>query len=83
MTKPAYRGAWPKVRLLILARDNHTCRIRAMGCTLRATEVDHIIPVAQGGARLDPRNLRAACTHCNASRGGSTRRPAAQVNPVF
>lgn len=73
MTKPAYRGAWKQVRLTILARDNWTCRIRLPGCQVHANEVDHIIPLAQGGARLDPRNLRAACQPCNAKRGGQLR----------
>lgn len=70
MPKPQYAGAWPKVRLLVLSRDGHTCQIRGPHCTVRATEADHITPVAQGGARLDPANLRAACRPCNASEGG-------------
>jgi 5-methylcytosine-specific restriction endonuclease McrA len=37
--------------------------------------VDHIIPLAHGGARLDPANLRAACSHCNASLGARVVRP--------
>ena len=30
-----------------------------------AREVDHIIPIKAGGARLDPRNVRSLCTPCH------------------
>jgi 5-methylcytosine-specific restriction endonuclease McrA len=69
--------AWLTMRQLILERDAHRCQIRKPGCTSHATQVDHITALAHGGARLDPGNLRAACTHCNASEGaivGNARR---------
>jgi 5-methylcytosine-specific restriction protein A len=65
-----YDSRWQKLRPLILQRDRHTCQINGPGCTHTATDVDHIIPLDEGGQRLDPTNLRAACSHCN------TRRPA-------
>lgn len=61
--------AWRRVRLLVLDRDDHVCQIRGAKCTKVATEVDHIVPVMDGGAKLDPGNLRASCRWCNASRG--------------
>lgn len=64
-----YDSRWQKVRLTILTRDNHLCQIAGPGCTTHATDVDHIIPINEGGQRLDPTNLRASCSHCN------TRRP--------
>jgi len=69
---PAYGGAWKHARLAILARDRYTCQIRRAGCTGRATQVDHIVPLAHGGPRLDPTNLRAACRHCNIAEGNTT-----------
>lgn len=72
--KPVYGGAWPRVRRTILARDNHTCQICLPGCTVTATTVDHIQPVALGGAWYDPDNLRAACTHCNGELAKITQR---------
>lgn len=57
-----------KVRPAILARDGYRCRIRGQGCTGEATEVDHIVPPAKGGAVYDPTNLRAACKPCNSSK---------------
>ena len=62
---------WRTLRLRILQRDNHRCQINHRGCTLIADQVDHIIPLVDGGAKYDPSNLRAACTHCNASLGAS------------
>ena len=59
---------WRTVRALVLARDGHACQIRLDGCTGTATNVDHIVPRADGGSH-DPSNLRAACEHCNKSRG--------------
>lgn len=30
-----------------------------------ATEVDHVVPIRRGGARLDPANLQALCKRCH------------------
>lgn len=53
-------GLTPKQRSEALTRDGHECR----HCGDRATEVDHIINVAQGGTH-DPHNLQALCTPCH------------------
>lgn len=53
------------------------------GLVRPATEVDHIIPLSEGGARLDPQNTQSLCSRCHlnktareryraAFRGGST-----------
>lgn len=66
MTKATYRDPrWRKVRRLVLDRDRHLCQIKRSKCTTKATEVDHIVAVADGGAQFDPANLRAACKSCN------------------
>jgi 5-methylcytosine-specific restriction endonuclease McrA len=62
---------WRNLRKLILNRDNYRCQIEGPGCTRWATHVDHIDP--QGGDL--PANLRAACEHCNTSRGNRDDRP--------
>jgi 5-methylcytosine-specific restriction endonuclease McrA len=41
------------------------------GCGTPATTVDHVVPLALGGAMYDPDNLRAACAAHNASAGAS------------
>lgn len=68
---PAYDHNWAKIRLQVLERDRHVCQIALTGCTVQADSVDHIVPLSEGGARLDPRNLRASCRFCNLSRNGS------------
>jgi 5-methylcytosine-specific restriction protein A len=68
---PRKRGrVWERTRRYVLERDAYRCQLRHDGCTLVADQVDHIVPLSAGGAELDPRNLRASCGHCNASRGG-------------
>lgn len=66
--------AWRQARLLVLARDGDVCQIRGDGCTLVATQVDHIVPLGLGGDALDPDNLRAACPTCNTARAHKKRR---------
>lgn len=70
---PAYRGPWRKVRRQVLERDNHTCQLRLPGCTAVAVTVDHIQPIALGGAWWEPANLRASCFKCNIAAGHKTR----------
>jgi 5-methylcytosine-specific restriction endonuclease McrA len=54
----------------VLERDNWRCQIGIVGrCKGKANTADHIQAVAEGGALLDPANLRAACTPCNAYLG--------------
>jgi 5-methylcytosine-specific restriction protein A len=69
MADPQYRGPWKQIRLAILVRDGYACQINRPGCTGRATQVDHIVPINEGGAWWDRTNLRAACAHCNIGRG--------------
>ena len=65
MPKPWYSGPWPKIRRLILERDNFECQIKGPHCIGRANQVDHIRPVRNGGMWWEPANLRAACNVCN------------------
>jgi hypothetical protein len=59
---------WRVVRLVILERDGYVCQVRGPHCSVAATEVDHIVPVADGGLVFDPQNLRASCRNCNTGR---------------
>lgn len=61
---------WRRLRLAVLERDGWRCRIQGTGCTVTADEPDHIISRDDGGDPWDMANLRAACAHCNRSRGG-------------
>lgn len=77
-----YGTAWRKARRAQLERDRYQCQLRYDGCTLRATEVDHII-----GADRDPqhRQLRSVCHACHlkvtARQGGGARTPSAAADP--
>jgi hypothetical protein len=63
-----------RVRRMVLARDNYTCQIRGPKCRTYATEVDHVIPRAEGGSVYDMANLRASCGPCNWGRHGGVGR---------
>ncbi len=64
---------WRVVRAFVLRRDLGLCQIRGPRCNGRANTVDHIVKLSQGGAPLDPGNLRAACLSCNCAREGGWR----------
>lgn len=55
-------------RKAVLTRDKGVCQIRGPHCTHRATEADHIINIAEGGAEFDIDNGRAACAPCHAEK---------------
>lgn len=54
--------AW---RRAVLDRDHWRCRIRGPKCLGKATQADHIINVARGGAELDLNNGQAVCKPCH------------------
>lgn len=56
---------WQKKRIEILERDHYACRVRGPRCTGTADQVDHIVPVEDGGPIFEDTNLRAACHWCN------------------
>jgi len=64
-------GAWKQLRRKVLDRDNHRCQVRGPNCTGHATQVDHIINVAAGGAELDPSNTQAVCSPCNLTKASA------------
>jgi 5-methylcytosine-specific restriction endonuclease McrA len=70
-TDRRYRSAaWRRLRLRVLARDMHVCRV-VPGCTNRATVADHIEPVrpdTPDALFFAERNLRAACRDHNLAR---------------
>lgn len=68
------------MRKQILA-DGPRCTVP--GCGRWATQVDHIIPLAKGGAPYDLGNLRPICGPCNSSKASLVRNglPARNVAP--
>jgi 5-methylcytosine-specific restriction enzyme A len=75
-----YDGHWRKVRQHVLERDERKCQLRLPGCRGRATEVDHIVDVAVGGALYDPDNCRAVCA-CHRRRSNTKRQRSRQSPP--
>ena len=63
------RVAYEELRKRVLADARYRCQIGLKVCTGTATTLDHIRPLAEGGALLDPANCRAACAPCNARLG--------------
>ena len=60
-----YGDVWPRVRTIVLAEEPF-CRVcLTVDQVTPATEVDHILPLSQGGARLDRTNLQPLCGNCH------------------
>lgn len=67
VTERTRGSTWMKTRHRILTRDNGLCRCeecRASGRILIAHEVDHVIPLHEGGADAD-HNLAAINSECH------------------
>ncbi len=61
-------AAWRSLRLRCLERDGYICQIRLPGCRVKATAVDHIIELEDGGAPYLLENVQAACVPCNTAK---------------
>lgn len=60
-----YDETWLRLRRLVLKQEP-LCRIcLSQGKVVSAAEVDHITPIAKGGARLDMENLQPLCKSCH------------------
>lgn len=58
-------SAWTKLREAILRRDDYLCQVCAeAGQITNAKEVDHIVPISQGGDD-EPYNLQSICRPCH------------------
>lgn len=62
-----YGSEWRRLRKLVLKRDGWICRCadcKSTGRVRNASEVDHVIPKAEGGTD-DPSNLVAINSDCH------------------
>ena len=66
--KRGYDYAWKVMRLHIIQRDGAVCVACQKFLTDGDITIDHIVPLASGGARLDPINLQVMCRKCNSSK---------------
>lgn len=60
-------AGWKQQRAKALQRDGHMCQIRGPRCTVTATEVDHIVSVADGGGE-DLSSLQSVCHNCHSAK---------------
>ncbi len=61
------RQIHPRKKQKILERDSFTCKDCGITSDFAALEVDHIVPVCEGGSN-DPTNLETLCYKCNMSK---------------
>lgn len=61
--KRGYDRQWQEVRALALQRDRFQCC--ELGCYQQATQVDHRVPMSEGGAQYDLDNLQSMCDSCH------------------
>lgn len=67
---PSARGydrAWQRIRQRILSTNPLCAHCRADGRVTLATEVDHIVPLREGGTH-DDNNLQPLCKSCHSSK---------------
>ncbi len=65
-----------EARKFVLERNNYQCQsCHKIDLTAKSLQVDHIIPLAQGGAN-DLSNLQTLCAKCN-------REKSAKIDPRF
>lgn len=66
-----YDADWQRCRLAVLGREPFCRLCAAKDRVSAATLVDHIIPLADGGERLDDSNLQPLCVECHAIKTGA------------
>jgi 5-methylcytosine-specific restriction endonuclease McrA len=67
MARPAIPAP---IRSLVMQRDQFTCGY--CGSQDGPFDIDHIVPIAQGGDPVSPDNLLCACASCNRSKRAMT-----------
>jgi len=60
-----YDMNWRKLRDYFITEFPLCAHCKKEGVVSAATEVDHIIPIAEGGERLDQYNLQSLCKPCH------------------
>ena len=55
-------------------REQPRCQLRLKGCTTWSTEVDHIVPLFEGGDPWRWENLQGVCHECHSQKSSEERR---------
>ncbi len=81
---PRSRGVSKAVADQVMARDHYECQARLHDCAVIANEVDHVVPVFEGG-NDELENLRAICSSCHRKKtaGEATRARQRRRQPVW
>lgn len=69
LADPRATSGWRRVRKAVLLRDGFTCR----RCGGRASDVDHLVELIDGGAAFDMENLQALCAACHDAKSSEAR----------
>lgn len=64
-SRRGYGRRWQKVQAEHLRIEPHCRRCAEYGRIIEARQVDHIIPLARGGAHYDHANLQSLCDSCH------------------
>lgn len=75
------RTVSPKARFEIFKRDEFTCQYCGRKTPDAVLEIDHIIPVAEGGEN-DEKNLVTSCWECNRGKGAALLSDGAPVSDI-
>jgi 5-methylcytosine-specific restriction endonuclease McrA len=70
MGKGHHDQSYRRQRREVLEAAGWMCQIRGPRCTGRATTVDHIVALTDGGTH-DRWNLRGSCWRCNSAGGAA------------
>jgi 5-methylcytosine-specific restriction endonuclease McrA len=65
-------------RKAVMSASKGQCQIKGPTCTSRATQADHIVPVAWGGAEHDRANGQGVCAPCHGVKTRSESRRGSQ-----
>ena len=57
--------AWRSVRRRQLDAEPYCAECFKEGRIVKASIVDHIVPIKEGGAKYDPKNLQSLCWSCH------------------
>lgn len=68
-----YDHHWTKLRNAFIKVNPLCAHCLIQDRVTLAAEIDHIRPLAQGGARLDPDNLQALCRSCHSLKTATDR----------
>lgn len=68
-----YTARWRRVRKRYASRNPMCEDCLAAGRAVPLDVVDHVIPLAAGGAAFDPRNLRSLCNPCHGKKTAQDR----------